>query len=210
MENYKSVRAGGHHSHLAALIMPASRSVPLPGALRREAPPQPLEQFAERYKQFFPRLFAYVYGRIQNAQAAEDIVSEVFERVLLKAHSLRNEEAFGTWIFTIARNLMASHGRKQARQGSLVDSDLLSTLAASSASVEGLVLQREEVAAILEHLRTFPQREQEIIALKFDAELSNRQIAKILGISEGNVRVILYRTLRKLRDLLSGAKESRL
>jgi RNA polymerase sigma-70 factor (ECF subfamily) len=53
----------------------------------------------------------------------------------------------------------------------------------------------------------FPQREQDIIALKFDAELSNPQIAEIMGLSEPNVRVIIFRTLRKLRELLVAERQ---
>jgi RNA polymerase sigma factor (sigma-70 family) len=49
-------------------------------------------------------------------------------------------------------------------------------------------------------LRTLPKREQEIIALKFDAELTNREIAQVLSTSEVNVRVTIFRALRKLRE----------
>jgi len=166
-------------------------------------PEERLDRFAERYRQYFPRVFAFVYGRVQNAQVAEDLVSEVFERAFLKAASLRNAEAFGTWLFTIARNVVNSHGRKLAREQTNPDPEVLSTIASSQASVESQILQREEVASLLAYVRRLSQREQEIIALKFDAGLANKQIADIVGVSEVNVRVILYRALRKLRDMLA-------
>jgi RNA polymerase sigma-70 factor (ECF subfamily) len=72
----------------------------------------------------------------------------------------------------------------------------------ADADPEGNLLEREEVAKIMEHVRRFPQREQDIIALKFDAELTNVQIADIMNLSESNVRVILCRTLQKLRRVL--------
>jgi RNA polymerase sigma-70 factor (ECF subfamily) len=160
-----------------------------------------LDQFAEKYEQFFPRVFAYVYGRVRNAHEAEDLVSEVFERAFLKMSSLRNEEAFSTWLFTIARNIVISHARKRGRELA-VDPDILKSVVATNVSVENEVLVREEVAAVVECLKTFPQREQDIVSLKFDAELANRQIARIMGLSEANVRVILFRTLRKLREMM--------
>jgi RNA polymerase sigma factor (sigma-70 family) len=67
---------------------------------------------------------------------------------------------------------------------------------------EDSLLEREEVAKIMDHVRCFPQREQDIIALKFDAELTNVQIAGIMSLTESNVRVILCRTLQKLRRIL--------
>jgi RNA polymerase sigma-70 factor (ECF subfamily) len=166
-----------------------------------------LDQFAEKYEQFFPRVFAYVYGRVRNAHEAEDLVSEVFERAFLKMGSLRNEEAFSTWLFTIARNIVISHARKRGRE-SAVDPDILKSVVATNVSVENDVLVREEVAAVVECLKTFPQREQDIVSLKFDAELTNRQIAGIMSLSEANVRVILFRTLRKLREMMKSSRGS--
>ena len=160
-----------------------------------------LDKFAEKYQQFFPRVFAYVYGRVQNVQLAEDLVADAFERAFVKAHSLRNDDAFATWLFTIARNVVTSHARKHSREFA-VDPDILRSVVASSTSVENEILVREEVAAVIECLRKFPQREQDVVALKFDAGLTNSQIAHIMGLSEANVRVILFRTLRKLRDMI--------
>ncbi len=160
-----------------------------------------LDQFAEKYQQFFPRVFAYVYGRVRNVHEAEDLVSEVFERAFLKMSSLRSDEAFSTWLFTIARNIVTSHARKRGRE-SAVDPDILRSVVATNVSVESEVVIREEVAAVVDRLRQFPQREQDIVSLKFDAELTNRQIARIMSLSEANVRVILFRTLRKLREMM--------
>ncbi len=160
-----------------------------------------MQEFSEKYRQFFPRVFAYVYGRVHNQQVTEDLVADVFERAFLKSGSLRNNEAFSTWLFTIARNIIISHGRKHARE-TLVDPDVLKAIAPSGGSIEGQLMMREDMAAVAKTLRQFPQREQDIIALKFDAELSNTQIAEIMDLSEPNVRVILFRTLRKLRELM--------
>ncbi len=160
-----------------------------------------LDEFAEKYQQFFPRVFAYVYGRVRNVQLAEDLVADVFERVFIKGASLRNDDAFATWLFTIARNVVTSHSRKHSRE-TVVDPDVLYSISPSSTSVESEILVREEVAAVVGCLHKFPQREQDIVALKFDAGLSNRQIAQIMDLNEANVRVILFRTLRKLRQMV--------
>jgi RNA polymerase sigma-70 factor (ECF subfamily) len=179
------------------------------GSITREAASpaaRRLDEFAEKYRQFFPRVFAYVYGRVHNVHVTEDLVADVFERVFVKADSLRNDEAFSTWLFTIARNVVISHVRKQGRE-SVVDPDILKAIAPGRESVEGDILLREEVTALAQVLRGFPQREQDIIALKFDAELSNAQIAQIMDLSEANVRVILFRTLRKLREIMSASRK---
>ncbi len=80
---------------------------------------------------------------------------------------------------------------------------MLKEIAPSNASVEGDILLREELSTVTRLLKDFPQREQDIVSLKFDAELTNGQIAHIMGLSEPNVRVILFRTLRKLREQMA-------
>jgi RNA polymerase sigma-70 factor (ECF subfamily) len=164
-----------------------------------------LDAFSQRYDQYFTRVFAYVFGRVHNVHTAEDLVADVFERAYLKADSLRNEDAFSTWLFTIARNIIISHGRKHGRE-TIVDPEVMREIAPASASVESEVLKKEELKAVSDLLSNFPQREQDIVSLKFDAELSNQQIAEIMDLSEANVRVILFRTLRKLRDQMLAAR----
>ncbi|MCH8814077.1 MAG: sigma-70 family RNA polymerase sigma factor [Chloroflexi bacterium] len=166
------------------------------------AVPRRLKQFSERYNEYFPRVFAYIYARVHNVHVTEDLVADVFERAFVKANTLRNSDAFSTWLFTIARNVIISNGRKLNRE-TIVDPDILKEIAPSSASVEGEVISREDVRTIAMLLHEFPQREQDIVALKFDAELPNAQIAKIMDVSEVNIRVILFRTLRKLRELMT-------
>ena len=161
-----------------------------------------VSEFAEVYQKFFPRVFAYVYGRVHSAHLAEDLVADVFERAFLKLDSLRSGDAFSTWLFTIARNVIISHSRKYSRE-TIVDPEIMRDIAPARDSVEHQVLLREEVRTVARLVRQLPQREQDIVAFKFDAELSNSQIAEIMELSEPNVRVILFRTLRKLRDMMA-------
>ena len=160
-----------------------------------------VDAFSETYRRYFPRLFAYVYARVGQVHLAEDLVADVFERAYAKADSLRSKDAYSTWLFTIARNAIISHARKRSRE-TLVDPDVMSDISPSTASVETEILAREEQSAVARLVREFPQREQDIISLKFDAELTNQQIAQIMDLSEPNVRVIIFRTLRKLRELM--------
>jgi len=139
------------------------------------------------YQQYFPRVFAYIYGRICDSNATEDLASEVFRRAFTKAGALSDEGTFEVRLFTTARDLLISHSRDQSPRERTPEDDLL---------------QRPDLARVLDHLRHLHLREQDIIALKFDAELSNPQIAQVMGLSESKVGVVLYRTLRRLRKAL--------
>ncbi len=71
---------------------------------------------------------------------------------------------------------------------------------------EEAIIQAQGVEALLAALRRLEDREREIVALKFGGALNNRQIAGLLGLTAGNVGVILYRALQKIRAELSAAE----
>jgi RNA polymerase sigma-70 factor (ECF subfamily) len=160
-----------------------------------------LAEFSELYNDYFPKVFAYVYGRVQDKETSLDIVADVFEKAYVKMRSLRSPDSFGSWLFTIARNEVSSHWRREkpaakAAQEAAIEKELHG----HPKNPEETVLHKERLAALSELVRQLPRREQEIIALKFDAELTNREIAGILSTSEVNVRVTIFRALRKLRE----------
>jgi RNA polymerase sigma-70 factor (ECF subfamily) len=171
-------------------------------APQTDAETQPVE-FTDLYHQYFPKVFAYVYGRVQDKEISLDIVSDVFEKAFIKMRSLRSPDSFGSWLFTIARNEVSSHWRKtkpaaRAAQEAAWETELHS----QPRGPEETVLHKERLASLSQLVRQLPRREQEIIALKFDAELTNREIANVLSTSEVNVRVTVFRALRKLRERL--------
>ena len=186
-----------------------------PGSQPRAAPVPSrsggqLGEFAELYDQYFPKVFAYVYGRIQNKESSLDIVSDVFEKAYVKQQALRSANAFGSWLFTIARNEIASHWRKEKPAAkALQEAAWQNELNYQPPSPEDSLLQRERLNHLASLVRELPAREQETISLKFDAELTNREIAQVLKTSEVNVRVTIFRALRKLRERMQQQQEAR-
>lgn len=170
------------------------------------APVEALSEFSELYNQYFPKVFAYVYGRVQDKEVSLDIVSDVFEKAYIKKKSLRSADSFGSWLFTIARNEVSSHWRKEkpaakAAQEAAWEKEIHH----QPRGPEDTLLHKERLTALAQLVKKLPKREQEIIALKFDAELTNREIANVLSTSEVNVRVTIFRALRKLRERMQVA-----
>jgi len=202
------ITTGGTTSSSAAAIRAQPRSRRTRSALP-DSRGHRLSEFAERYDQYFPKVFAYVYGRVQDKEASLDIVSDVFEKAFVKMHSLRSADAFGSWLFTIARNEVASHWRKEKPAAKAIqEAAWHNELIHQPASPEDTLLHRERLGNLVSLLRQLPPREQEIISLKFDAELTNREIAEILSTSEVNVRVTIFRALRKLRARMEQQREA--
>lgn len=154
------------------------------------------EFFARQYSEYLPRVLNYVRLRTDDEALAQDLTAQIFERALNRLSTLRDEEAFGGWLFAIARSVVASHYR---RHRSLLTLEHAEDEPAPEPSVEGQLMQIDELDAMRRALAVLSERESEVIRLRFIAELGNREIAQTMSLSEGNVAVILYRALRKIR-----------
>lgn len=157
--------------------------------------------FSQLYQQYYTKVFAFIYSRVGNVDLTKDLVAEVFERAYLKGHSVREPNAYGTWLFMVAKNVVVGYYRKQKREangmGRVRDSLYL---AEPPAEPEAQALQNERVRNLISHLRTLPARDQELLSLKFDAGLSTAEIARVMGMSEVNARVAIFRALKRLRQ----------
>lgn len=165
----------------------------------------PLDQAFERY---YPAIFRYFRYRGADTDTANDLASDTFEHALraLERYDARKSQ-IQTWLFAIARNLGINHWKSEAIRGSAPLDDDLPDLDDPPLE-DGLVLAQDK-EQILHAIQSLPPRAREILALKFGGPLTNRQIAELTGLSEQNVGGILYRTLLKLRDLLTAEKEAR-
>ncbi len=167
-----------------------------------------LADFRELYPQYFPKVFAYVYGRVQDKDAAMDIVSDSFEKALCRIDSLRSPDRFGAWILAIASNATSGYWRREKRAaGRLREAACEWEFQRQPRAPEEAILREERLSSLLEFVRQLPRREQEIIALKFDAEFTNWEIADALNMSRGSVRVTLFRALRKLRERMQAGRD---
>ena len=157
------------------------------------------QPYTEIYRQYLPRILNYIRLRVDGEDLAQDLTAEVFERAISKQHTLRRREAFGGWLFTIARNTVAAYYRGRRPTLSL---DETANLPATEPSPPEAVMRSEELARLRAALATLSDREQEIIRLKFLGGLGNKEIAKVLHLRPGHIAVILYRALQKLRTQL--------
>ncbi len=159
----------------------------------------PYHILTEQYGEYLPRVLNYMRLRVEDEALAQDLTAQTFERALTKLHTLRDEGAFGGWLFAIARTEVAGHFRRRKPQVSL---ERVGDLSAPDPPVEGQAEQHQELIALCAAISTLSEREQEIVRLRFVAGLTNRAIGKAMRLRENTVAVILYRALHKLRAIL--------
>ena len=158
--------------------------------------------FSLIFEHYFPLVHKYVFYRINDPHASDDLVSQVFEKIVTNLSKYRSNQApFGPWVFGIARHAVSDFFRSQQRNR-LFSFEHLPQLAAIDPPLEVTTMQTEEDHHLICALSKLPDREKDLISLKFAGGLNNRQIARLTGLSESHVGVILYRAIQKLRESL--------
>ena len=153
-------------------------------------------------KDELPRLYNYFRYRLGDESVAEELTSAVLEKAWTKRYRYRKDRAaFSTWLFAIARNEAITYFRK--RQITL---PISMAEEAAGETTEKMAEQSQDLSYLSHLLADLPEREREIISLKFGADLNNREIAIVMKVSESNVGTILSRVLQRLREQMEGAK----
>jgi RNA polymerase sigma-70 factor (ECF subfamily) len=162
------------------------------------------EEFGRLYEIYLPKIYQYTRYRVADREAAEDLTSDIFNKALEGFKRFNPEKAaFSTWIFSIARNTIIDYYRKHSKESKVIR-DIEPDDSPGSDSPEEKMSRSEEIARLRECISKLNDNEQEMISLKFSGGITNREIARITGLSESNVGTILCRAIRKLRDDFSG------
>jgi RNA polymerase sigma-70 factor (ECF subfamily) len=159
--------------------------------------PMPLD-WEVLYWELMPRIFNFFRYRLGDNEISQDLTSTTFTKAWKARHQYRYDlGAFEAWLFTIARNVANDFLRQSQRRKEVPLEDIWGL--SSEMTVEAEAQKRREFALLHALLKTLPSREQELIALKFGANMSNRSIAAALGMTESNVGTVLHRAVTKLR-----------
>lgn len=159
----------------------------------------PRETFARFYDETMPKVYRYIYYKVNGPEIAEDLTSEVFEKALVNFKKFNHEKAsFSTWILTIAKHTIADYYRTQPKI-KMVNIDEAVETPSRDPGPDEIAEDEDEKQLLRRCISQLPDREQEIVRLKFTMEMTNREIARVIGLTESNVGVMLYRIIRKLR-----------
>jgi RNA polymerase sigma-70 factor (ECF subfamily) len=142
----------------------------------------------------------YCYARLGDIEAAHDCVQEIFIKVwkAIRSFVYRDERSFTAWLFTIANNVVISDIRKRRKFIHLpLDPDLDMT------SSQDLARTITDYLTLSKALYQLTPEQQQVIALKFFAGFSILEIANSLKRTEGAVKALQHRAIRRLKILLS-------
>lgn len=163
--------------------------------------------FGILYERYVDRIYSYVFYRVGDDQDAQDLTARVFYRALGHMEEYHDRGApFAAWLYRIAHNLVANWHRDKSRRRDIRLDDAV-MLVEKNDGPDRLAEKNEDRDLVLNAIRQLPDERQELLVLKFVEELSNAEIGRILGRSEGAVKSLYHRTLIALRDTLEGKTE---
>ena len=156
------------------------------------------KSFEDYYKAYNETVKGFIMKRVENEDAAEDLVMDVWEKCLKSFDRFDEEKAsFATWIFVITRNCIKNYYRDNKEHEEAKEEYFLHD------GFEDNIVQAQYLSMLRDTLATamldLPLVQREIIKQKFFMNRNSSEIAEELGISAGNVRVYLSRALGKLR-----------
>lgn len=158
--------------------------------------------FQRLYERYLGRVYGYVASRVIDQHDAEDIVSDVFLRVVRHLPQLRNNHqiSFAAWLFTIARNAVTDHHRRKPQTETHLSLELATPLAAAESSHDTTLIVSEDAAQLRNLIAALPERKREIVTLRYYGGLRNQEIAALLHIRERTVAATLSRALDELQE----------
>jgi len=165
------------------------------------------EAFGELYEIYAPRIFRYLFARLDDRLDAEDLTEEVFLRVwgALPGYHQRGAP-FGAFIFRVAHNALIDHYRRSRNSAPLSLEE--SSLEAPGSDPAGRLADDVERASLRRMLASLKEDYRSVLSLRFLAELTPSETAQAMGRSEGAIRVLQHRALKALRKLMVGQKQT--
>jgi RNA polymerase sigma-70 factor (ECF subfamily) len=164
--------------------------------------PPDLEQVFAKYVDPIHR---FIYSRVGNREDAEDLTSEVFLKATRLLDRERSEASVATWLFTVARTVLADHWRRYYRGGASVELDetRLGDIPDKPRTSEPSEASAQLVAQVLGGLS---DRYRRVLELRFLQGYSIQETANEMGLTPENVKVIQHRALAKAVHVVEGAQ----
>ena len=171
-------------------------------ALLKHAQAYDEQAIGELYDLYAPKIYAYLYRRVQDAQLAEDLTSEVFVRVL---QAIQAEQfwhtSFRAWLYRIAHNQVIDYYRQQSRMAVVPLEEQL--IAADGEDVDALRAEQHTFAVLGTALHKLTSDQQQVLTLRFGEQMKTHEVAEMMDKSIGAIEALQHRALAALRKMVN-------
>jgi RNA polymerase sigma-70 factor (ECF subfamily) len=163
-----------------------------------------LEEFRKLYDTIFPILYRVAYRITSSEEAAEDLCQEAFFRLYEKNMVFPAPEEAKYWLIRVVKNASLNYAKRKERERKAYQKAFREFSAQNSETSETQLLKKEAKEEIQKALNKLPENLRMVLILKEYGDLNYKEIGRALGISEGNVKVRVFRARERLAGFLHG------
>lgn len=174
--------------------------------LMRDAREGDLRGVGVLFERHHARLFNYYLRMTCDRAAAEDLVQEVFFRIMRSRQTYKDGTPFTVWLYAIARNARIDQVRKGRREVALENEE---SHADSAPRPDAAIAASEETELLKRAMAALPEDKRELLVLTRYQNLKYEQVARLAGCDVGTVKVRIYRAVRELREAYEKLARSR-
>ena len=155
-----------------------------------------VQKFELFYQEHLDGIYRFVYSHVRNREAAEDLTSQIFLKAMRSLDLERRAHSGSAWLFLVAHTTIADYWRAHYRR---VATHSLEELveAGWEGQVDANPVRSRAADRVEDILQTLPERDREVLTCRFLLNLSIRETAVSMGLTETNVKVMQYRALRR-------------
>lgn len=167
------------------------------------------ESFQRLYEKYHQDIFQFLFYMVKDRELAEDLMQEVYIKVLKSYSNFEGRSSEKTWLFSIARHVAIDYFRKQKtlRQRILEKLELEQVLIVDKDPLpEEIAEQKEDIQLLYKALQHCNLNQRSVLILRFLKDLSVSETAEVLGWTESKVKTTQHRALKALRAYLEKVK----
>ena len=173
---------------------------------RRE---EDVQEFQTFYQENLGLIYRYVYSKVGNREEAEDLTSQIFIKAIRGVDTERGPQSMQKWLFQVARTTIADYWRVYYRVSVSSLEELLEAGWEGPAEEESTAVSSRPMERVQHILQILPEHYREVLSCRFLFNLSIKETALRLGLTEANVKVLQFRALKRAAELEQIATGSR-
>jgi len=162
---------------------------------------QNVQEFQSFYQENLNLIYRYIYSKVGNREEAEDLTSQIFVKAVRSVDAERGPQSMQKWLFQVARTTIADYWRAYYRASVSSLEELLDAGWEGPFDEEPLVSSDVPGKRVQRILEALPPQYREVLTCRFLLNLSIKETASRMGLTEANVKVLQFRALKRAADL---------
>ncbi len=160
-----------------------------------------VQEFQTLYQENLGLIYRYVYSKVGNREEAEDLTSQIFIKAVRGVDQERGMQSIQKWLFQVARTTIADYWRAYYRISTNSLEELLAAGWEGPADEEPAAASSQPAERVKRILQALPEHYREVLTCRFLLNLSIKETALSMGLTEANVKVLQFRALKRAADL---------